>query len=96
MSQSNVAARLLPYLNRVTHGDCIAVLAELPRAGVDLVVTDTPYLVGYRKRNGRRVGKDDNDAWMLPAFRAVERVMKTHSLCASFYGWPHAERFLAV
>lgn len=96
MSQTNIAAQLLPYLDRITHGDCIAVLAELPSACVDLVVTDPPYLVGYRERNGRPVGNDDNDAWLLPAFRAVARVMKPHSLCASFYGWPHADRFLSV
>lgn len=96
MSQTNTAVRLLPWLDRVTHGDCIAVLAELPPACVDLVVTDPPYLVGYRERGGRRVGNDDNDAWLLPAFRAVARVMKPHSLCASFYGWPHADRFLSV
>jgi adenine-specific DNA-methyltransferase len=96
MSQTNVAAQLLPWLDRVTHGDCIAVLAELPTACVDLVVTDPPYLVGYRERNGRRVGNDDNDAWLMPAFRAVARVMKPDSLCASFYGWPHADRFLSV
>lgn len=93
MSQTHFAAQLLPYLDRVTHGDCIAVLAELPPTCVDLVVTDPPYLVGYRERNGRRVGNDDNDAWLLPAFRAVARVMKPHSLCASFYGWPHTDRF---
>ena len=90
MSQNNVAAQLLPYLqDRVTHGDCIAVLTELPSACVDIVVADPPYLVGYRERNGRPVGNDDNDAWLLPAFRAIARVMKAHCLCASFYGWPH-------
>ena len=96
MPQTSGAAELLPYLDRVTHGDCIAVLAKLPPACVDLVVTDPPYLVGYRERNGRPVGNDDNDAWLLPAFRAVARVMRAHSLCASFYGWPHADRFLSV
>ena len=40
MPQTNGAWLLQPYLERFTHGDCIAVLAELSSARVYLVVTD--------------------------------------------------------
>lgn len=75
-------------------GDCTAVLATLPEEGVDLVVTDPPYVCGYRDRAGRRIANDDNPAWIGPAFRATYRVMKPDSLCVSFYGWQHVEAFM--
>lgn len=65
MPQTTSAVQLLPYLDRITHGDCITMLAELPSACADLVGTDPAHLVGYRERNGRRVGNDDNHAWLL-------------------------------
>jgi len=33
---------------------------------------------------------------MLPAFSEVWRVLKPDSFCLSFYGWPHADEFLAA
>lgn len=82
--------------NTVLHGDCIEVLATLPAASVDLVLTDPPYLCNYRDRSGRRVANDNNPAWVAPAFAAIARVLKPGRLCVSFYGWQHAEVFLAA
>jgi len=63
---------------------------------VDLVITDPPYLVKYRPRDGRRCANDDNDNWLRPAFQELYRVLKPNRLCACFYGWPSIERFMQV
>ena len=84
------------FINRVVHGDCVTVLALLPSESVDLVVTDPPYLVNYRPRDGRRCDGDNTDYWLVPAFRELYRVLKPDSFCVSFYGWPWVDRFMAA
>lgn len=44
-----------PYLNTITHGDCISLLAQMLPESTDLTLTDPPYLVRYISRDGRRV-----------------------------------------
>lgn len=81
-------------LDRVTHGDCLTVLPQMPTASVDFVLTDPPYLVRYRDRHGRRIQNDGNDAWLFPAFSEIYRVLKPDSYCVSFYGWAKVEKFM--
>jgi len=80
--------------NTVIHGDCVHVLPTLPSASVNFILTDPPYLVRYRARDGRTVPGDDNAAWLKPAFAQLHRVLKADGFCFSFYGWPHADRFM--
>jgi len=80
--------------NRIIHGDCLTILPTLPSGSVNFVLTDPPYLANYRSRDGRTVPNDDNDAWLKPAFAEIHRVLAPHSFAVSFYGWPHADRFL--
>ena len=82
--------------NTVLFGDCVSRLAELDGESIDFVLTDPPYLVSYRDRSGRSIANDDNDAWILPAFRQIHRVMKRSTLCVSFYGWQAADAFLTA
>lgn len=84
------------FTNQIICGDCISVMATMPSASVDLVVTDPPYLVNYRSSDGRRYSNDDNDRWLTPAFAEVARVLKHDRFCVSFYGWNKADRFLAA
>jgi len=84
------------FTNRILHGDCIVALRSLPDSCVDFVLTDPPYLTNYRPRDGRRVGNDHDDGWLLPAFREIHRVLKPDSLCLSFYGWPMVDRFMGA
>jgi adenine-specific DNA-methyltransferase len=46
------------FSNRVINADCLAVLPQFPDGSVDFVLTDPPYLVGYRDRNGRSLAGD--------------------------------------
>ena len=61
------------YTDRVILGDCLQVMRELPAACVDMVLTDPPYLVSYKDRQGRTVANDNNDRWMFPAFAELRR-----------------------
>lgn len=82
--------------NTIINGDCLAVLPRLPAGSINFVLTDPPYLARYKARDGRTVPGDDTDAWLKPAFAAIHRVLERNSFCVSFYGWPHADRFLAA
>lgn len=83
-----------PRLGRLLYGDCRSILPELPDGCVDFVLTDPPYLVGYRDRQGRTVQGDIDDSWLLPAFAEIHRTMKQNSFCLSFYGWTRADKFI--
>jgi adenine-specific DNA-methyltransferase len=81
-------------IDRITRGDCIEVMKEMPAKSVDFVLTDPPYLVRYCDRSGRTVKNDNNDAWIDPAFAQMYRVLKDNSFCVSFYAWNKVGRFI--
>ena len=83
-------------LDTVAQGDCIEVMRRMPAASVDFVLTDPPYLVNFRDRDGRTLRNDSGDAWLKPAFAEAFRVLKRDRFCVSFYGWSKADRFLAA
>lgn len=83
-------------VNTVLNGDCIGVMAGLPDASVNMILTDPPYICRYRDRHGRTVANDDRDDWLAPAFREAFRVLADDAVCVSFYGWGHADKFLAA
>jgi site-specific DNA-methyltransferase (adenine-specific) len=80
--------------NTIVHADCVKALPMLPERSVDFILTDPPYLVGYKPRDGRSVSNDDNAAWLKPAFAEMYRVLAADGYCLTFYGWPHADRFM--
>jgi site-specific DNA-methyltransferase (adenine-specific) len=80
----------------ILHGDCVTVMATLPAASIDLVLTDPPYGCNYRDRAGRRVANDNRTDWLEPEFAEVARLMKPDSLCVSFYGWHVVDQFMAA
>jgi DNA modification methylase len=95
-SVQTTAAAPVSFLPRhaLIHGDCIQVLAQREAASVDFVLTDPPYVVDYRDRGGRSVANDDNADWLRPAFSQIYRVLKSDSLCVSFYGWSRIDLFM--
>jgi DNA modification methylase len=78
------------------HRDCTAGMAELAAASVDFALTDPPYLIDYRSRDGRRVANDDNSQWLRPAFAQIYRVLKPASFCVSFYAWNRIHQFMTA
>ena len=85
---------MTPFQNSIIHADCLKALPMLTDGSVDVILTDPPYLVNYQSRDGRRVSNDDDAAWLKPAFAEMYRVLARDGYCFTFYGWPHADRFM--
>ena len=85
---------MMHFRNTIVHADCTQFLPSLPSESVDFILTDPPYLVSYKPRDGRTVSNDSNDAWLKPAFAEMYRVLAADGFCLTFYGWPHADRFM--
>lgn len=80
----------------IHQGDCIHVMQHMQEGTVDFVLTDPPYLVGYRDRQGRTIRNDTVTDWLAPAYRQIHRVLKPDAFCVSFYGWNQTDRFFAA
>jgi len=83
------------FLDRIIQYDSLMVMQAMPAECVDLIVTDPPYLVDYRSRDGRRIANDSpgNTGWLYDTSREMFRVLKDNAFCISFYGWPQAGSF---
>ena len=73
--------------NHIIEGHSATILKTLPTGCVDLVVTDPPYLVNYRDRDGRSLANDSNPQAVLSVFAPMARVMKRNSYAVCFAGW---------
>lgn len=82
------------FTNTLHHADCLQTLLSVPTNSVDFVLTDPPYIVNYKARDGRAVPNDDNAGWVKPAFAELYRVLKPNSYCVTFYGWAKADLFV--
>jgi site-specific DNA-methyltransferase (adenine-specific) len=80
--------------NTIILGDCVHAMTKLEPASVDFVLTDPPYLIDYRGRDGRSVTNDDNTRWLRPAFSQIHRALKPASFCVSFYAWNRVQFFM--
>ena len=85
-----------PALNTLFHGDCIPLMQTIADNCIDLIVTDPPYLVGYRDRTGRSIAGDTNGNWMQPAFDQMYRILRPNRFAICFYGWNHADAFVTA
>ena len=79
--------------NQIICGEASQILAQFPSNAIDLVVTDPPYLINYKDRNGRTLENDDNPQAVLNVYPEIARVMKPDSYCVSFYGWSSIDLF---
>ena len=82
-----------PFLNAITQGNCIDVMRQMPANSVDFILTDPPYLVNYRDRDGRTIQNDANADWLKPAMREAYRVLKQDRVAIMFYGWTKVDAF---
>lgn len=82
--------------NKVLHGDCIPITQSLPANSIDFILTDPPYLVRYKDRDGRSIQNDSNSEWLVPAFNECHRVLRQNSFMVSFYGWTQVDRFFSA
>ena len=84
------------FRSEIIEGDAAHVLTEIPAGSVDLVVTDPPYLVNYRDRDGRSLKNDDNAEGVMPVFAPMARAMKQNSYAVCFAGWSALPQFTAA
>ena len=82
------------HRNTIIHADCVSFLPQLAANSADFILTDPPYITRYKSRDGRTVPNDDNDTWLKPAFTEMYRILARDGYCFTFYGWPHADRFM--
>jgi DNA modification methylase len=82
--------------NTIVQGDCIAVMRRMDAGSADFVLTDPPYLVRYRSRDGRSIANDADASWLPPAFAEIFRILRPDSFCVSFYGWSQADKFISA
>jgi len=82
--------------NTIIQGDCVQGMSKLEANSVDFVLTDPPYLIDYRGRDGRTVTNDNNRRWLRPAFTQMYRVLKPASFCVSFYAWNRVHLFMSA
>lgn len=81
-------------MSRFILGDCVQVMSRFPSRAVDFILTDPPYLVGYKDRSGRTLAGDNSPEWLQPACHEMYRVLKNDSLMVSFYAWNRADLFI--
>lgn len=82
------------FSNRIICGNCIEVMAQMPRESVDFILTDPPYGSRYRDRTQRTVTNDDRTAYLKPAFLQMARLLKRDRFLVSFYGWSKVDSFM--
>ncbi len=80
-------------MSRLILGNCVDIMSGFPERAVDFILTDPPYLVGFRDRSGRSIAGDRTDEWLQPACNQMYRVLKKDALLVSFYGWNRVDRF---
>ncbi len=81
------------FINTITQGDCIQVMRQMPANSIDFILTDPPYLVNYRDRDGRTIQNDAKADWLKPAMKEAYRVLKQNRVAVIFYGWTKVDAF---
>ena len=84
------------FINSITQGDCIQVMRQMTANSVDFILTDPPYLVNYRDRDGRTIRNDAKADWLKPAMKEAYRVLKQNRVAVMFYGWTKVDAFFAA
>lgn len=64
-----------------------------PANSVNFILTDPPYLVNYRDREGRSIANDGDGKWLPIAFSEMYRLLEPNRFCVSFYGWNKTDLF---
>jgi len=93
---NNFNEQVLIKRNSLIQGDCLEVMGQIPSRSINFVLTDPPYLVNYKSRDGRKILNDDNSNWLKPAFAEIYRVLGRNGFCVSFYGFNQADKFIAA
>ncbi len=59
-------------MSRFIQGNCVHIVSGFPDNAVDFILTDPPYLVGFRDRQGRTIAGDKTmNGCNPPAMRCI-------------------------
>lgn len=85
------------YLNKITHGDCLEVMKELPANCIGIVVTDPPYGMNfqsnYRQVLHETIQNDNNLDWLPEWCKELARIIKKDAHLYIFCSWHKVEIF---
>ena len=79
------AVAIADLLNKVTQGDCLEVMREIPDGSVNLIIIDPPYNIGIKGEAWDKYKPEDYFEFMRKVFAECERVLSPNG---SFY-WFH-------
>ena len=83
-------------MSRFIQGNCVHIMSGFPDNAVDFILTDPPYRLGFRVRQGRTKPRAKNDLWLQTASHEIYSGVKKYALMVSFYGWNRVDRFMAA
>lgn len=92
---TNTIQQQIPF-NAILSGNCIEQMRRMPENCIDFILTDPPYLVNYRDRDGRSIQNDADSGWLRPAMCEAFRVLKQDRLAVMFYGWTKIDMFFSA
>ena len=75
------------YINKICCGDCLELLKNIPDESVDLVLTDPPYMIGYKtgyRKNKKHdfcseIKNDNNPELISNVIKELHRTLKDNS-----------------
>ena len=73
----------------IEQGDCLELMKNIPDESIDLIVTDTPYLINYSRhdknsRFSKPILNDDNPCIVSEYIKECFRILKNNSACYMF------------
>ncbi len=86
-------------MSRFVLGNCIDVMARIPDNAIDFILTDPPYLVGFRDRFGRTIAGDKTDEWLQPACNEMylrENFNGVRVQCGDFMEWQPVQYYSRI
>ena len=83
---------------KIYNDDCLNVMNEINCDGVDLIVTDPPYMINYRsdyRKNKYNRIKNDKDSYNLISeyFKKCNEILKDNSAIYCFCSWHNVDFF---
>lgn len=87
---------LEPYLNKVTQGDCLEILKQLPDKCIDLILTDPPYGdgIGYGRLD-KTIANNEDESINYKVLPILYDKLKSGGVCYLFTNWKFSSKIQA-
>ena len=82
---------------QLIHGDCLEEMKNIPDGSVDMVLTDPPYGMKYKRHiknpKHKAILNDNNLCWLPDALDEISRVLKPNGNIYIFCSWHNSNIF---